>query len=80
MASLGEKHQVVAITHMPQVAARAHFHYVVTKEFGDAKTRSLLRRVEDGERIDELARMLGGGGKKARALAETMLSGQEGRE
>lgn len=80
MASLGEKHQVLAITHMPQVAARAHFHYVVTKEFGDAKTRSLLRRVEDGERIDELARMLGGGGKKARALAETMLSGREGQE
>lgn len=72
MASLGDKHQVVAITHMPQVAARAPFHYVVTKEFGKAKTRSLLRAVADGERVEELARMLGGG-EKTRELAQALL-------
>jgi len=75
MASLGKQHQVVAITHMPQVAALAHCHYVVAKEFSDDTTRSTLCRVEDGDRITELSRMLGGGGESAKALAESMLEG-----
>jgi len=75
MASLGKQHQVVAITHMPQVAALAHCHYVVAKEFSNDTTRSTLRHVEGGERVDELSRMLGGGGDSAKALAESMLEG-----
>jgi DNA repair protein RecN (Recombination protein N) len=73
MASLGGRHQVVAITHMPQVAALAHHHYVVCKEFAGDSTRSTLRHVEENDRVAELARMLGGVGKETLALAERML-------
>ncbi|MFT5471183.1 MAG: DNA repair protein RecN (Recombination protein N) [Verrucomicrobiales bacterium] len=73
MAALGERHQVVAITHMPQVAALSEYHYVVSKEVEDQKTRSTLIRVDGEARVDEVHRMLGGGGDTARALAESML-------
>jgi DNA repair protein RecN (Recombination protein N) len=73
MASLGERHQVVAITHMPQVAALAHHHYVVCKEFSQDSTHSTLRPVADADRTAELARMLGGVGKETLALAASML-------
>lgn len=76
MAALGERHQVVAITHMPQVAALSEFHYVVSKEVEDEKTRSTLTKVEGENRVDEIHRMLGGGGDTARALAESMLRGE----
>ena len=74
MAALGDRHQVVAITHMPQVAALAHHHYVVSKEFENDSTQSHLRPVEGEERVGELARMLGGVGEEALALAESLLA------
>lgn len=73
MARLGERHQVVAITHFPQVAAVAAHHFVVNKEVEDGRTCSRLVSVEGEKRIDELVRMLGGGGDKARAMAESLL-------
>ncbi len=76
MASLGTRHQVVAITHLPQVAAVAHCHYVVCKVVEGGKTRSLLREVEGHERVKEVARMLGGGGKPELALAGNLLAGR----
>jgi len=75
MASLGGSHQVISITHLPQVAALATCHYTVTKEFGaDDRTRSVLREVRDSKRVGELARMLGGSPKSARAHAENLLA------
>ena len=74
MAHLGNRHQVVSITHMPQVAALAHHHYLVTKEFEKDSTSSGLELVEGKERISELARMLGGGGDAALALAKKLLT------
>lgn len=76
MSSLGEKHQVVAITHLPPVAASAHCHYVVSKEFSKNNTRSTLKEVNGESRVSELSRMLGGGGKSADAHAETLLAGK----
>ncbi len=76
MAALGTRHQVVAITHMPQVAALAHFHYLVTKEVENKTTHSRLEEVDGKTRLEELARMLGGGGDEAIALAEKLLSGK----
>jgi DNA repair protein RecN (Recombination protein N) len=73
MASLGRKHQVVAITHFPQVAASATHHFVVEKEVSAGRTRSRLFSVRGESRIDELVRMLGGGGDKARAMAASLL-------
>ena len=73
MAKLGERHQVVAITHFPQVAAVAAHHFVVNKDAEEGRTCSRLVSVAGEERINELVRMLGGGGKQARAMAESLL-------
>ncbi len=74
MAALGTRHQVVAITHFPQVAATASLHFVVEKEIANGRTRSRLFPVTGETRIQELVRMLGGGGKQARAMAAELLS------
>jgi len=73
MARLGEQHQVVSITHFPQVAAVAAHHFVVSKEVESGRTCSSLVPVSGENRIEELVRMLGGGGKQARAMAESLL-------
>jgi DNA repair protein RecN (Recombination protein N) len=74
MAALGTRHQVVAITHFPQVAATASLHFVVEKEVSGGRTRSRLFPVHGETRIQELVRMLGGGGKQARAMAASLLN------
>jgi DNA repair protein RecN (Recombination protein N) len=73
MAALGTRHQVVAITHFPQVAAIATHHFVVEKEISAGRTRSRLYPVSGETRIQELVRMLGGGGEQARAMAASLL-------
>lgn len=75
MATLGQKHQVIAITHFPQVAAVASAHYRVEKREKQGRTTSELHLVKNEERIAELVRMLGGGtGKQAREMALSLLS------
>ncbi len=74
MAALGTRHQVVAITHFPQVAATAAHHFVVEKEVANGRTRSRLFQVQGETRIHELVRMLGGGGEQARAMAAALLN------
>lgn len=73
MAVLGARHQVIAITHFPQVAATAAKHFVVEKEVTHGRTRSRLFPVSGEARIHELVRMLGGGGDSARAMAKSLL-------
>lgn len=73
MAALGQLHQVIAITHFPQVAATADAHFVVEKEVISGRTRSKLYPVEGEKRITELVRMLGGGGQQARDMAASLL-------
>ena len=77
MQTLGENRQVVAITHMPQVAAGARTHYFVSKEVIDGRTRSSLEEVQGDERLHELARMLGGRTSSALEHARTLLRGSE---
>lgn len=74
MAALGTRHQVVAITHFPQVAAMSTHHFVVEKEVSGGRTRSRLYPVNGETRIQELVRMLGGGGEQARAMAASLLN------
>lgn len=74
MAALGTRHQVIAITHFPQVAATASLHFVVEKEVSAGRTRSRLFPVAGETRIQELVRMLGGGGQQARAMAASLLN------
>jgi DNA repair protein RecN (Recombination protein N) len=75
MASLGSTHQVIAITHFPQVASLARSHFVVTKEIEGNRTKSNIREVADAERVEELARMLGGKIESAREHAKALLAG-----
>lgn len=74
MQALGEKHQVLCITHLPQVAALARSQFVVTKEFVNKRTISCLTEVRDDSRIEEIARMLGGKSESALAHAKTLLT------
>lgn len=60
LARLARSHQVLVVTHLPQVAAFADRHLVVAKDTGGAVTTSGVRVVEDGDRARELARMLAG--------------------
>lgn len=73
MRSLGARHQVLCITHLPQVAAVADAQFVVTKEFAKDRTTSRLECVEGAARTGEIARMLGGKGESALAHARTLL-------
>ncbi len=75
MASLGSTHQVIAITHFPQVASLAQSHFVVTKEIEGNRTKSSIHEVAGDERIEELARMLGGKAESAREHAKALLAG-----
>jgi DNA repair protein RecN (Recombination protein N) len=74
MKSLGEKHQVLCITHLPQVAAAANAQFVVSKEFVNDRTLSRLTAVEGKARIEEIARMLGGKTESALNHARTLLA------
>ncbi len=60
LKELSQKHQVVCITHMPTIASHGDHHYKVTKELKGEETVTLIRSLSRGERIEELARMLGG--------------------
>ncbi len=75
MAAIGANRQVIAITHFPQVASLAQSHFVVTKEVEGNRTRSYIREIANTERVDELARMLGGKIESARIHAESLLAG-----
>ncbi len=60
LSRLARDHQVVVVTHLPQVAAYADRHLVVRRDTRDGTTRTEVRRLEDAERARELARMLAG--------------------
>ncbi len=57
---LGKHHQVMCVTHLPQVAAQAKHHLQVSKLTGDKSTRTRIRPLTGDERAEEIARMLGG--------------------
>jgi DNA repair protein RecN (Recombination protein N) len=60
LRELGERNQVLTITHLPQIASEAGTHVVVTKEEAAGRTITRIRRVEGEERLHEMARMLSG--------------------
>lgn len=73
MRTLSHAHQVLCITHLPQVAAAASSHFVVTKEVAHGRTYSELRKLTSKARREEIARMLGGQSKSALEHAATLL-------
>ncbi len=75
MAELGRGHQVLCITHLPQVAASASAQFLVSKEIRNSRTETTLLPVEGEARVAEIARMLGGATDSALAHAKTLLLG-----
>ena len=57
---LGERGQVLTVTHLPQVAAQGHQHLFVHKVRGSNATRTAVSKLDEAQRIEEVARMLGG--------------------
>lgn len=73
MRQIAAKRQVLCITHLPQVAAPAATHFVVTKQVKDGRTISEIKQLDRKCRVTELARMLGGQSDAARKHAEALL-------
>ena len=73
MKQIGVRRQVLCITHLPQVAAPATAHYVVSKQVRNGRTISEIQLLGKRERVTELARMLGGQSDAARKHAEALL-------
>jgi len=71
-------HQVLCVTHLPQIAALADSHYVVQKEVVKGRTFTEVKKLNDKERVEEVARMLGGVKitEKTKRHAEEMVKGQ----
>ena len=57
---LGQSHQILCVTHLPQVAAQGNHHFKVSKAQSGEKTISQVQPLGRGERVEEVARMLGG--------------------
>lgn len=68
LAQLGKRHQVLVVTHLPQVAAAGHAHIQVSKSVRSDKTFAQAATLDQEERIAEIARMLSGGVAEATAL------------
>ena len=70
-----DHHQVICITHLPQIAGMADTHFVVSKSANGGRTATQISRLRSDERIDEVARMLGGTKvtKKIRAAAKELI-------
>jgi DNA repair protein RecN (Recombination protein N) len=60
LRALGSRCQVLCVTHLPQVAAHGHAHLRVTKQVADGRTRATVTTLAAEQRVDELARMIGG--------------------
>jgi DNA repair protein RecN (Recombination protein N) len=60
MKELGRKHQVISITHQPQIAARADHHYYVTKQHVGTRIQTAIQLLEGDEHVQAIARMMGG--------------------
>ena len=75
---LGESRQVFCVTHLPQVASQAHHHYRVEKTSKANDTTTDVIALSEQERLEEIARMLGGRTitEQARAHADEMIAGQ----
>lgn len=75
MRQIAKQHQVLCITHLAPVAAAGDAHYVVSKEVIAGRTESRIELLDRKQRVEELARMLGGATAASRMHAEELLAG-----
>ncbi|MDF2158668.1 DNA repair protein RecN [Algoriphagus sp. CAU 1675] len=68
MKEISGRHQVICITHLPQVAAKGDFHYFVFKDNTSEKTISKIKLLSEEERVQELAKMIAGSNPSASAV------------
>jgi DNA repair protein RecN (Recombination protein N) len=75
LASLGDRFQVLCITHLPQIAACGRTQFLIEKRVQNRRTVTSVKRLNGGERVAEIARMMGGGaaGEKALESARELL-------
>lgn len=75
LSSLSQRHQVICITHLPQIASFARHHFHIIKEIKNQRTFTTVKKLKHTERIQEIARLLGGSHITAATLrnAEEML-------
>jgi DNA repair protein RecN (Recombination protein N) len=76
MKVMSKKHQLITITHLPQIAAKGDTHYFVYKDSSSKKTVSSIRELKNNERVQEIAKMIGGDNPSKIALqnAQELLS------
>ena len=60
MAYIGRNHQVLCITHLPQIAAMADSHYLIEKTAEGERTQTQIRELSEAEQIHEVGRLMGG--------------------
>ena len=73
---LARHHQVLCVTHLPQIAAYADAHFLIRKQERDGRTTTEVHELSEDERVAELAQMLGGGSRPAAlATARELLHG-----
>jgi DNA repair protein RecN (Recombination protein N) len=60
MKEMSKKHQLISITHLPQIAAKGDAHYFVFKDSSARKTVTTIRELAKAERVEEIAKMIGG--------------------
>ena len=60
LSYIAKNHQVICITHLPQIAAMADAHYEIAKTAADGRTTTTIRPLAEAEMVEELARLLGG--------------------
>jgi DNA repair protein RecN (Recombination protein N) len=80
LRALGDRFQVVCITHLPQIAARATTHFRIEKHIRANRTVTAVERLPEAERVEEIARMVGGAtvSDPARAAARELLGAPAG--
>lgn len=69
MKQMAKHHQVITISHLPQIAAKADCHYFVFKDDTNEQTISNIRKLDETERVQEIAKMIGGAQPTTKALA-----------
>jgi DNA repair protein RecN (Recombination protein N) len=77
MKEMAKRHQIISISHLPQIAAKSDAHFFVYKDNSSSKTVSLIKKLTEEERITEIAKMIGGARPSTMALenAKELIAG-----
>ncbi len=78
MKEIAQRHQVISISHLPQIASKADAHFFVFKDNSSARTITSIKKLNEAERVTEIAQMIGGANPSAKAVenAREMLHDQ----